>query len=83
MMTQQQELSLLKNFERDSKWFYENVDKLRKQGYTEKFVAIKNNKPIASGKDINLVIRKLDKQKENSSFLFIEFVHPEGYVLLL
>ncbi len=82
-MKQQQELSLLKNFERDSKWFYENVDKLRKQGYTEKFVAIKNNKPIASGKEVNIVIKKLDKQKENSSFLFIEFVHPEGYVLLL
>lgn len=78
-----QELKLLENFERDSVWFYKNIEKLRKEGFTGKFVAIKDLKPIASDKIIDNVIEKLDKQRENPSFVFIEFVHPEGYVLLL
>lgn len=79
-MEQQQ---LVKRFEKDSEWFYKNVDKLRKLGYSEQFVAIKNAQPIASDKSIEVVIRKLDKNKEDPSFIFIEFVHPDGYVLLL
>jgi len=78
-----EQAQLLQRFERDSSWFYKNIDKLRKQGYTEQFVAIKNAKPIAADKDIDIVIRKLDKEGENPSFVFIEFVHPDGYVLLL
>lgn len=78
-----QELVLLKNFEQDSGWFYKNIDKLRKEGFTGKFVAIKNSKPIASDKIIDKVIEQLDKKGENPSFVFIEFVYPQGYVLLL
>lgn len=77
------ELQILLNFERDSRWFYENLEKLRGRGFTEKFVAIKNLKPIASDENIDVIIEKLDKQGENPSLIFIEFVHPEGYVLLL
>ena len=79
----EQESVLLKQFEKDSEWFHKNIDKLRKQGYSEQFVAIKNLKPIASDKNIDLVIRKLDKDGENPSFIFIEFVHPKGYTLVL
>ena len=79
-MEQQQ---LVKRFEKDSEWFYKNVDKLRKLGFSEQFFAIKNAQPIASEKSIEVVIRKLDKNKEDPSFIFIEFVHPDGYVLLL
>ena len=73
----------LQKFQKDSEWFYKNIDKLRKQGYTEQFVAIKDSKPIAADKNIDMVIRKLDKEGENPSFLFIEFVHPEGFTLIL
>ena len=78
-----QELALLKNFERDSEWFHENVDKLRKEGFTGKFVAVKDSKPIISGKDLNDVIKEIEKRGENPSFVFIEFVYPEGYTLIL
>jgi hypothetical protein len=78
-----QEIQLLKNFEQDSEWFYNNIGKLREQGFVGKFVAIKNLKPIASDKQIDKVIKEIDKQGENPSFVFIEFVHPQGYVLLL
>jgi len=74
---------ILKKFQEDSGWFYKNIDKLRTQGYTEKFVAIKNSKPIVADKNIDIVIQKLEKEGENPSFLFIEFVHPEGFTLIL
>ena len=76
-------MELLENYERDSGWFHKNVDKLRKMGFVEKFVAIKSSKPIASNKDINVVIKELENRGENPSFIFIEFVHPEGYTLVL
>jgi len=82
-MEQAQELSLLKNFERDSQWFHEHVNKLREKGFTGKFVAIKNSKPLASGENLEIVIKNIEGKGENPSFVFIEFVHPEGYTLIL
>lgn len=82
-MGENQELLLLKNFEKDSRWFHENLNKLRKRNFTGKFVAIKNSKPIASEKSIDVLVEKLRKEGENPSFIFIEFVHPEGYTLIL
>ena len=82
-MEQAQELSLLKNFERDSRWFHEHINKLREGGFTGKFVAIKNSKTIASGENLDIVIKDIEGKSEDSSFVFIEFVHPEGYTLIL
>ena len=82
-MEQVQELSLLKDFEKDSQWFHNTINKLRKEGFTGKFVAIKNSKPLASGKDIDIVIEDIEKKGEDPSFVFIEFVHPEGFTLIL
>ena len=82
-MEQMQELSLLKDFEKDSQWFHNNLNKLREGGFTGKFVAIKNSKPLTSGKDIDVVIKTIEEKGENPSFIFIEFVHPEGFTLIL
>jgi len=82
-MEQKSEIEMVEDFERDSKWFFENIDKLRKEGHTGKFVAIKDSRPIASDEKIDIVIKKLEDKGENPSFLFIEFVYPEGYVLIL
>lgn len=76
-------MALLKNFEKDSAWFHKNIELLRKRGFTGKFVAIKGSKPLASGKNIDVVIKDIEKKGENPSFIFVEFVHPEGYTLLL
>lgn len=80
---EQQELSILKNFEEDSQWFHENINKLRGEGFTDKFVAVKNAQPIASGKDIDLVIKELEANNQNPAYIFIEFVHPEGSIIIL
>jgi hypothetical protein len=57
----EQELQLLKGFEKDSQWFHENIDRLREQDFTGKFVAITNEKPIAANKNIDIVIKTLEK----------------------
>ena len=82
-MEHEQELQILKGFERDSKWFHENVDKLREHNCTNKFVAISNEKPVASDRNINIVIKAVEKEGKNPSYVFIEFVYPEGFTLLL
>ena len=78
-----QRLTLLKSFEENSNWFHKNIDLIRKKGFTGKFVAIKSNKVISSGESMDNLMDSLEKEGENPSYLFIEFVHPEGYVLLL
>ena len=60
-----------------------SINKLRKEGFTGKFVAIKNSKPLTSGESIDIVIKEIEGKGENPSYVFIEFVHPEGYTLIL
>jgi len=79
----EQEQQILQRFQRDSEWFYRNINSLRKKGFVGKFVAIKNSEPIASDKNITSMIEELSEKGENPSFLFIEFVHPEGFTLIL
>ena len=73
----------IKEFEDDSKWFYEHVSDLIKQKFVGKFVAIKNKSVIASDKDINVVIKIVESDGQNPSYVVIEYVHPEGTVVLL
>lgn len=76
-------VTLLKNFEDSSKWFHQNLNLLREKGFSGKFVAIKGKKVIASGKKLDSLINKLEKNGETPTHLFIEFVYPEGFVLIL
>ena len=73
----------LKNFEEDSNWFYKNIEFLRKNEFTNKYVAIKGKQVIASGNKIEIVIQKVDEEGQNPATIFISFVHPKGYTLLL
>jgi len=82
-METSQETQLLNNFERDSKWFHEHTDELRNKGFVSKFVAIKNNNVISSGENMDVLIDSLEKRNENPSYLFIEFVHPKGTIIIL
>lgn len=82
-MIQEQEAKLLQRFEKDSGWFHKNIDVLRKEGFEEKFVAIKEGKPVASDKNLDIVIKAVEAKGENPAYIFIEFVHPRGFTLLL
>lgn len=82
-MEMDQESELLHNFEKDSEWFHKNIDLLRKRGFTEKFVAVKRGDVISSDKDINNLIKSLEKKDENPSYVFVEFVYPKGSIVIL
>ncbi|HJX50308.1 hypothetical protein A3K73_00345 [Candidatus Pacearchaeota archaeon RBG_13_36_9] len=77
-----QELELMQRFERDSHWFHENIQVLRKD-FTWKIVAVKEGKVIASGKNMEEVMVILTEKKEKPELIFMEVVYPEGYTLLL
>ncbi len=72
----------INDFERDSKWFYENVELLRNQGFVGKFVAVNNKEVIASGKKFNLVVKLVRREGKNPAYILIEYVYPEGTVVL-
>jgi hypothetical protein len=78
-----QELTLLKNFEQDSEWFHNNNKEIIKRGFVNKFVAVKDKKIISSGKNLDELIKILEEKGENPSYIFIEFVYPEGFTLIL
>ena len=73
----------MEEFEQDSKWFYENIDLLRKKKLTGKFVAIKDKEIMVADNNLEDVIKFLEQKGENPSYLVIEFVYPEGTVVLL
>ncbi|MBM3234563.1 hypothetical protein FJZ19_05735 [Candidatus Pacearchaeota archaeon] len=72
----------ISEFENDSKWFYDNNSILIKKGFVGKFVAIKNKEVIASGEDFNLVVKEVEQKGENPSYIVIEYVYPEGTIIL-
>ena len=73
----------MEEFEQDSKWFYENIDLLRKKKLTGKFVAIKDKEIMVADNNLEDVIKFLEQKGENPSYLVIEFVYPEGMIVLL
>jgi hypothetical protein len=76
-------ISELKNFEEDGKWFHDNLNSFKVQKYLNKFIAIKNKKIVTSETNLDNLIKNLIKMGENPSYLFIEFVYPQGTVILL
>ena len=69
-------------FERDSQWFYENIELLRKKKLTGKFVAVNNKEVIASGDNFNMVVKLVESKGKNPAYILIEYVYPEGTVVL-
>jgi len=70
------------NFESDSDWFYKNIETMRKKGFIGKFVAIKKGEIIASGVDFALVVKMVENKGLNPAYVVIEFVYPEGTIIL-
>jgi len=82
-MENSQILEKMNNFEEDSKWLHNNFDLLRKRKLSGQFVAIKNKEVIAQGEDINLVIKQVQEKGEDPSYILIEYIYPEGTIILL
>ncbi|MBS3088362.1 hypothetical protein J4402_01125 [Candidatus Pacearchaeota archaeon] len=83
MNTQESQLcEEITEFEKDSKWFYENTDLLRKRKLSGKFVAINNKEVIASGESFDIVVEEVEHKGKNPAYVVIEYVYPEGTVVL-
>lgn len=72
----------INEFENDSRWFYENMDSIRKKRFTGKFVAISNKEVIASGENFEIVVKQVESKGKNPACVVIEYVYPEGTVIL-
>jgi len=73
MEVEQTALAVLDEGIRDTKWIETNIAKLRKT-YNEQFIAVKNQKVIASGKDYEELCLGLTAQKVSPVDVMIEFI---------
>jgi len=69
-------------FENDSKWFYRNIELLRKRNLSGKFVAVNNKEVIASGESFDIVVEEVERRGKNPAYVVIEYVYPEGTIVL-
>jgi hypothetical protein len=73
----------INEFEKDSRWFYENTELLRKKKLEGKFVAVSNREVIASGESFNIVVKEVEQKGKNPAYVVIEYIYPEGTIVLL
>ncbi len=81
-MSEQELVKEMGRFEEDSKWLHANVNSIREMGLSSQFVAVKSKKVIASDKDLNNLVKIIGEKGENPAYLVIEFIYPEGVVVL-
>lgn len=72
----------LKEGNENLQWLSKNFEKIRKQ-YSGKFVAIKDKKIILSSTDLEALIDKLEKRKEDPARLLIDFIPQEDFILVV
>ena len=53
-----------------------------KEKLVGKFVAINNKEVIASGENFNIVVKLVESKGKNPAYIVIEYVYPEGTVVL-
>ena len=83
-MDEERLTEIIKNHNKSFKWFHDNLQKIQ-ESYSGKFVAILNEKIIESDEERGKIFQKL-KQKYNSKEIgeiFVDFVNPKGYFLIL
>lgn len=68
------ELQMLDTANSNLEWFCKNYPKL-KEGYGDRFIAVKNQKIIASDKHLKSLVEELISKKEDPSEVFIKFVN--------
>ena len=76
------EIEMLQKFKRDTHWFRENYEEIKKQ-YKGQHVAIENEEIIDSDPDYHELLRRLRKDNKDPSLIPIEYVNDRavGYVL--
>jgi hypothetical protein len=69
-------------FEKNTKWFQDNYEKLREQ-FSGEYVAVNNSQVVMHDKDARTLINKLRQQYDDVGVFVVEFVSKEKVELIL
>lgn len=76
------EVLLLDNSADNLIWFQQNLKKLLLE-YEGHFIAIKDQKIVASANNVDFLIKKLDSEGIDSSEVLIEYLPPKNVIVIL
>jgi len=77
-----QSLEVITKMENESKSFEKNIEKIREVALNQ-FVAIENGEIIEKDKELENVIKKLEKKGKNPALTFIRYVYEKGFKFVL
>lgn len=75
-------VEIFKQRSRDNKFITANHNSLVEK-YNNRFIAVKEEKIVASGKDFEVVLEEVRKKGLNPSFTIIRFIFKKGYEFIL
>jgi len=75
-------IQLLEQRDKSNEFINENYDELIKK-FSNKFIAVKDQKVIASGKDFEKVIEQIKKKGLDPSLAIIRFIFKKGHEFIL
>jgi 5-methylthioribose kinase len=75
---------IVKKHDESMKWMYENMEDLQKS-YASKFIAIYNKKIVGSDPKKTELFNTLKQKYTDDEFeeIYIDFINPKGYILIL
>jgi len=82
LKSEEEEFESLKAMDRDSKWFGENFDEFKKR-FEGKTIAVKDEKILSVGDDIQELINKLEEIGEDSRWIYVTSIPPKDVVFIL
>jgi len=82
MRTEEEEMRLFEEYEKDADWFFNHFDALAEK-HEGKAIAVKNRKILAANEDIDILIKELRAKGENPAILFIGSILPSDEIIIL
>ena len=79
-MSSQNVMEMLHSGQRDVEWFNSNFSRFKRE-FNNSFIAFHNEQIIDSDKDLEILMKKLENKKVDTSSVFIEFVSSVKTIL--
>ena len=77
-----QSLGIITKMENENKFFEENIEKIREIALNQ-FVAIENREIVEKDKELENVIKRLEKKGKNPALILIRYVYEKGFKFIL
>ena len=77
-----QSLGIITKMENENKFFEENIEKIREIALNH-FVAIENGEIVEKDKELENVIKRLEKKGKNPALILIRYVYEKGFKFIL